>query len=105
SLTHTFTPASPSPTAVAPGVRPDATHGLIVATGGLRTEDAERSLQDPSLFATAATTATTAYAVSPEGKRIALIKGPQLAGQQQIVTFTTARPNDIAILVDLAGSG
>ena len=90
-------PESPSP---APAVRPDPQHGVIVATGGLRTEDADRSLQTPSLFATAP---TTSYAVSPDGKRVALIRTTQTG--QQIVTFTTARPNDITTVADLSGTG
>lgn len=98
--------AEPTPTptltpSVASSVMPDARHGVIVATGGLRTEDAERSLQQPSLFAT---TATSAWAVSPDGKRIALVKRMP-SGVEQIVTFTTADPNDITTLVDLTNSG
>ena len=38
SLTHTFTPASLSPTAAAAGARPDAAHGVITFEN-LRTED------------------------------------------------------------------
>ena len=91
--------AVPSPTQ-ASGVRPDALHGLIVATGGLRTEDGDRSLQNPSLFATAP---TSAYAVSPDGRRVALVRTAQ--GGQELVTFSTARPNDIAIVHDFSGSG
>jgi hypothetical protein len=100
SATASPTPSASPAASQAAAVRPDAQHGLIVATGGLRTEDADRSLQTPSLFAT---TPTSAYAVSADGKRIALVRTSQTG--QEIVTFTTARPNDIAIVHDLAGSG
>jgi hypothetical protein len=66
----------------------------------MRTEDDPRGLQQPSLFMTAP---TTTYAVSPDGKRIALIRTSQTG--QQIVTFTTVRPNEITTVADLAGSG
>lgn len=92
--------ATASPTSSASAVRPDARHGLIVATGNMRTEDDPRGLQQPSLFMTAP---TTTYAVSPDGKRIALIRTSQTG--QQIVTFTTVRPNEITTVADLAGSG
>jgi len=96
--------ASPSPaaTATASGsaVKPDSQHGLIVATGNMRTEDDPRGLQQPSLFMLAP---TSSIGVSPDGKRIALIRTSQTG--QQIVTFTTARPNDVTTVVDLSGSG
>ena len=96
--------AAPSPvaTATASGsaVKPDSQHGLIVATGNMRTEDDPRGLQQPSLFMLAP---TSSIGVSPDGKRIALIRTSQTG--QQIVTFTTARPNDVTTVVDLAGSG
>jgi hypothetical protein len=93
-------PPSPTATAAAPAVKPDAQHGLIVATGNMRTEDDPRGLQQPSLFML---TPTTAFGTSPDGKRIALIQTSQTG--QRIVTFTTSRPNDVSTVVDLAGSG
>lgn len=57
-------------------------------------------LQEPSLFRL---TPTSSYGVSPDGKRIALVRTSQTG--QQIVRFTIARPNDVATVVDLAGSG
>jgi len=113
-----ITSASPSPTSsttqapaastapartatpAAPAVKPDAQHGLIVATGNMRTEDDPRGLQEPSLFMT---TPTSGYSVSPDGKRIALIRTSQTG--EQIVTFSTARPNAVTTVLDLAGSG
>lgn len=91
---------SPSPAATASGsaVKPDSQHGLIVATGNMRTETDPRGLQDPSLFMT-----NSAYAVSPDGKRIALIRTSQTG--QHVVTFSTDRPNDVTAVADLAGSG
>src|SRR5256885_5732210 len=50
SATPLSAPPSPAATANAPGVKPDSQHGLIVATGNMRTEDNERGLQQPSLF-------------------------------------------------------
>lgn len=93
-------PSRPSPAASASGqaVKPDSQHGVIVATGNMRTEDDPRGLQQPSLFMT-----NSAYAVSPDGKRIALIRTAQTG--QHVVTFTTDRPNDVTIVADLAGSG
>lgn len=93
-------PPSPVATASAPAVKPDSQHGLIVATGNMRTEDDERGLQQPSLFML---TPTSSYSVSPDGKRIALVRTSQTG--QQLVTFTTARPNDVTTVVDFAGSG
>lgn len=94
-------PSSPSPgtqTAAAPtAVRADARYGLIVATGNMRTETDPRGLQDPSLFMT-----NPAYAVSPDGRRIGLIRTGQTG--QHVVTFSTDRPNDVTAVVDLAGS-
>ncbi len=104
STTQTPTPSSappaPTATAIASAVKPDAQHGLIVATGNMRTEDDPRGLQQPSLFMLAP---TSSIGVSPDGKRIGLIRTSQTG--QQIVTFTTARPNDVSTVVDLAGSG
>lgn len=94
------TPPSPAATASGSAVRPDSQHGLIVATGNMRTEDDPRGLQQPSLFMLAP---TSSIGVSPDGKRIALIRTSQTG--QQIVTFTTTRPNDVTTVVDLAGSG
>lgn len=82
------------------GAQPDARYGVIVATGNIRTETDPRGLQEPSLFMTAP---TTTYSVSPDGKRIALIRTSQTG--QQIVTFTTDRPNAVTTVLDLAGSG
>src|SRR6266536_5291882 len=59
-----------------------------------------RGLQEPSLFMT---TPTSGYSVSPDGKRIALIRTSQTG--EQIVTFSTARPNAVTTVLDLAGSG
>src|SRR5260221_6318221 len=101
SATPRPVPSSPAPSISATtGVRPDAQHGLIVATGNMRTEDDPRGLQQPSLFMLAP---TSSYGVSPDGRRIWLIRASQSG--QQIVTFTTARPNDVTTVVDLAGSG
>lgn len=77
-------------------MKPDSRHGLIVATGNIRTEDDPRGIQQ-SLFP------TSSFGVSPDGKRIAVIRTSQTG--QQIVTFTTARPNDLTTAVDLTTSG
>jgi dipeptidyl aminopeptidase/acylaminoacyl peptidase len=41
-------------------------------------------------------------AISPDGKRVVIIRSAQ---GQQILTFTTARPNDLTMVLDLAGTG
>jgi hypothetical protein len=46
---------------------------------------------------------TSSLGVSPDGKRVALIQTSQTG--QRVLTFTTARPNDVTTVVDLAGSG
>jgi hypothetical protein len=92
-------PAS-SPSATS-GVRPDAQHGLMIATGNIRTEDDPRSLQQPSLGM--ALLPSSNMAISPDGKRVVIIRSAQ--DRQQIITFTTARPNDLTMVVDLAGTG
>jgi len=98
SASATVTP-SIAPSA-ASAVKPDSQHGVIIATGNMRTEDDPRGLQQPSLFML---TPTSSYTVSPDGKRIALIRTSQTG--QHIVTFTTTRPNDVTAVVDLSGSG
>ncbi len=94
-----LSPSTPTPTARVPVVaKPDPRYGVIVPTGNMRTETDPRGLQDPSLFMT-----NSAYAVSPDGKRIALIRTAQTG--QHVVTFSTDRPNDVTAVADLAGSG
>jgi len=93
------TPASTAPGASVP--RPDAKHGFITANK-IRTEDNATSLQEPPQFQ-AGTTTDFKVAVSPDGKRVAVIRGVENA--QQLITFTTTRPNDITMVLDLGGTG
>src|SRR5437763_1477876 len=80
-----------SATPGASSVRPDAAHGLITFTS-LRTEADPLSVQSPGQFARAAQTDFIA-AVSPDGKRVAMFRAGETG--QQLITFTTAHPNDI----------
>ena len=95
----TTAPTVPSTTAP-PGtsVRPDAQHGLLTQRGpNLRTEAAPTELMQPPQFA------DYAAAVSPDGRRVAVLRTSQTG--QQLITFTTSRPNDVTTVLDLAGSG
>lgn len=102
AATNTSPASTSAPSATGPsGVRPDAQHGLMIATGNIRTEDDPRGLQQPSLGM--ALLPLSNMAISPDGKRVVIIRSAQ--DRQQIVTFTTARPNDLTMVVDLAGTG
>ena len=82
----------------------DAKHGLITFTS-VRTEDDPRDLQQPPQFARSpgATTFMEGVGVSPDGKRVAMIRTGQTG--HQLITFATDRPNEVTIVVDFAGSG
>jgi hypothetical protein len=99
--------ASPSVTAsasAATGVRPDAKHGLLTFEN-LRTEDDPRDLQQPPQFTRAAGAVpfTAGVGVSADGREVALVRTGQTG--QQLITFTTSKPNDVTTLIDFAGSG
>lgn len=95
----TVTPSSVATAAAA--VRPDAQHGLVTFTN-IRTEADPRDLQQPPAFARRQVN-TFNIAVAPEGKRVALIRTGQTG--QQLISFTTASPNDVTTLVDFSGGG
>ncbi|MDQ2951550.1 MAG: hypothetical protein M3R54_04745 [Chloroflexota bacterium] len=83
------------------GLGPDAKHGLITFNS-IRTEDSAPNLQQPPQFARTGTAGIDfKVAVSPDGKRVAMI----LTGEtgQQLITFTTAKPNDVTLVLDLSG--
>ena len=106
AVTATASSAQPTSTAATATTGPstvkaDARHGFITPNK-IRTEDSATSLQDPPQFQ-AGTTTEFSVAVSPDGKRVALIRGVQNA--QQLITFTTARPNDITVVLELGGAG
>lgn len=93
--------AAPTATVTGAGVRPDAKHGLITFNA-IRTEDSAPNLQQPPQFARTGTAGIDfKVAVSPDGKRVAMI----LTGEtgQQLITFTTAKPNDVTMVLDLSG--
>lgn len=93
---------APSPSATPAGaVRPDAQHGLVTFTN-IRSEVDPRDLQQPPAFSRGQMS-TFSMAVAPEGKRVAIIRGGPTG--QQLITFTTARPNDVTTLVDFSGGG
>ena len=94
-------PAAPTATVTSAGVRPDAKHGLITFEG-IRTEASATNLQQPSQFARTGTAGTDfKVAVSPDGKRVAMIRTGETG--QQLITFTTAKPNDVTVVLDLSG--
>jgi hypothetical protein len=106
SLAPSATPSTsgtPS-TSAAPPTKADAKHGLLTFAN-IRTEDDPRDLQQPPQFARSpgATIFMEGVGVSPDGKRVAMIRTGQTG--QQLITFATDRPNDVTIVVDFAGSG
>jgi hypothetical protein len=79
-------------------VRPDTQHGLLTQRGpNLRTEASGTDMMQPRQFA------EYAAAISPDGRRVAVLRSSETG--QQLITFTTSRPNDVTIVLDLAGSG
>ena len=82
-------------------VKPDAAHGLITFTN-LRTEADATDLQQPPYFART-TFNTFEAAVSPDGKRVAVLAGGETG--TSLIWFTTARPNDVTRVLGFAGSG
>jgi len=97
------TPATSAPP-VASSVKPDAAHGLITFTN-IRTEDDAKDLQQPPQFtrSSGAVPFTEGVGVSAEGKEVALVRTGQTG--QQLITFTTNKPNDVTIAIDFTGSG
>lgn len=101
SATATASPttaASSTPSSTGTQVRPDAQHGLLTQRGpNLRTEATAADLIQPPQFA------QYAAAVSPDGRRVVVLRSSQTG--QQLITFTTSRPNDVTTVLDLSGSG
>jgi len=95
------TPQVSGPTSA---VKRDAQHGLITFEN-IRTEDDSRGLQQPPQFqrSAGAVPFTEGIGVSPSGKQVALVRTSQTG--QQLITFSTNKPNDVTIVVDLSGSG
>jgi hypothetical protein len=86
------------PAASALGVRPDASHGMLT-----RNPAAIRTESDPTaLNRTPNWDEGAAAAVSPDGKRVAMLGGSR---GQRLISFTTTRPDEITTLVDLTSSG
>ena len=88
----------------APGVKPDSAHGLVTFDN-IRSEADPTGLQQPPQFnrPSSAVPFTVGLAVSPDGQRVALIRTGETT--TQLITFTTAKPNDVTILVDFVTSG
>ncbi|MDP9253141.1 MAG: hypothetical protein M3O80_09050, partial [Chloroflexota bacterium] len=93
------TPTSASATSAAAGVRPDASHGMLARNpAAIRTEaDAAALNKTPNWNEGAAA------AVSPDGKRVAILRSSETG--QGIITFTTAKPDEITSVMDMAGTG
>jgi hypothetical protein len=91
--------ATSSPAASAAGVRPDASHGILT-----RNPAAIRTEADPTaLNKTANWNDGAAAAVSPDGKRVAILRTGETG--QAIISFTTAKPDEITYVMDMAGTG
>ena len=96
---------TPTPRAsAASAVRPDSAHGLITFDN-VRTEDDSRALQQPPQFSRApgAVPFTDGIGVSPDGKRVAIVRSAQTG--TQLIIFATLKPNDVTSVLDLSGSG
>jgi hypothetical protein len=82
-----------------PGVRPDASHGMLT-----RNPAAIRTEADPTaLNKTPNWNEGAAAAVSPDGKRVAILRTGETG--QGIITFTTEKPDEITSVMDMAGTG
>jgi hypothetical protein len=91
--------ATASATSAAAGVRPDASHGMLT-----RNPAAIRTEADPTtLNKTPNWNEGAAGAVSPDGKRVAILRSGETG--QGIISFTTAKPDDITYVMDMAGTG
>lgn len=91
--------ATSSPAASAAGVRPDASHGMLTRNpAAIRTEADPTALNKVPNWDEGA-----AAAVSPDGKRVAVLRSGQTG--QGIITFTTAKPDEITNVMDMAGTG
>lgn len=88
-----------SPTASTTGVRPDASHGMLTRNpAAIRTEADPTALNKVPNWDEGA-----AAAVSPDGKRVAVLRSGQTG--QGIISFTTAKPDEITNVMDMAGTG
>ena len=100
SATVTGSPsATSSPAASVAGVKPDSSHGVLT-----RNPAAIRTEADPTaLNKTPNWNDGAAAAVSPDGKRVAILRTRETG--QAIITFTTAKPDEITSVMDMAGTG
>ncbi len=91
--------ATSSPAASAAGVRPDASHGMVTRDpAAIRTEADTTALNKTPNWNEGA-----AAAVSPDGKRVAILRSGETG--QGIITFTSAKPDEITSVMDMAGTG
>jgi hypothetical protein len=91
--------ATSSPAASVAGVKPDSSHGILT-----RNPAAIRTEADPTaLNKTPNWNEGAAAAVSPDGKRVAILRTGETG--QGIITITTAKPDEITSVMDMAGTG
>ena len=83
-------------------IKPDSTHGVITFQN-IRTEADPRDLQQPPEFTRDGRSSDFNVGVSPDGTRVAMLRYGQTG--TQLITFTTARPKDITVVLDFSGSG
>ena len=98
-VTATATASASASSISAVGARPDAQHGMLT-----RNPAAIRTEADPNaLNKTPNWNEGAAAGVSPDGKRVAILRTGETG--QGIISFTTARPDDITYVMDMAGTG
>jgi hypothetical protein len=96
-----YVPEPSSSATPAPGgaARPDASHGMLTRNpAAIRIEADTTPLNKVSNWDEGA-----AAAVSPDGKRVAILRSGQTG--QGIITFTTVKPDEITTVLDMAGTG
>lgn len=91
--------ATSSPASSSAAIRPDASHGMLTRNpAAIRTEADTTALNKTQNLDEGA-----AGAVSPDGKRVAILRTGQSG--QGIIWFTTSKPDEVMPVLDMAGTG
>jgi hypothetical protein len=92
-------PSSSATPAAGGAARPDASHGMLTRNPvAIRIEADTTPLNKTLNWDDGA-----AAAVSPDGKRVAVLRSGQTG--QGIISFTTVKPDEITTVLDMAGTG